>query len=300
MKKVFIIILILSIFILLTQEAMAGETGHYVCGVEGIKLGTVAPPGFYYKVYNVFYNTHTIKDNHGDQVHLRPDIQDYIMVHRPIWVTKKKILGANYFATLLIPFAYADFKVRETGTSDSRWSYGDICFEFFGLSWNRQRWDGIFSLSVYMPTGEYSHRQPASLGKDFWSLMVSSGGTIYLDKNKLWALSALTRYEIHSRKRRDHVQPGQDFSLDWGLSRKVAGLWDIGITGYAHWQITDDSGQDVNWPKHIHDRVFALGPEISMYVPFLRVNCQLRHQVEFGAKDRSQGAIINISFTMMF
>ena len=57
MKKLFIIILLLSAYLLSTVNAMAGETGHYVCGVEGIKLGTVAPPGFYYKVYNVFYNT---------------------------------------------------------------------------------------------------------------------------------------------------------------------------------------------------------------------------------------------------
>ncbi len=279
---------------------MAGETGHYVCGVEGIKLGTVAPPGFYYKIYNVFYNTHAIKDNHGDLVHLRPDIQDYIMVHRPIWVTEYIILGGHYFTTLLLPFAYADFRIRETKTSDSRWSYGDMCFEFFGLSWNNQRWDGIFSLSVYMPTGGHSRYQPASLGKDFWTMMFSSGGTYFFDINKMWALSVLTRYEVHSRKHRDHVRPGQDFSLDWALSRKVAGLWDIGVTGYAHWQITDDRGRDANRFAHIHDRVFAAGPEVSMYVPFLRVTCQLRHQIEFGARDRSQGAITNMSFTMIF
>jgi len=46
MKKLFIIILLLSAYLLSTVNAMAGETGHYVCGVEGIKLGTVARRDF--------------------------------------------------------------------------------------------------------------------------------------------------------------------------------------------------------------------------------------------------------------
>lgn len=296
-----IIILLMGIGIMfIAKPALSGETGHYVCGVEGIKLGSVPSPGFYYKVYNVFYNTHAIKDNHGDLVHLRPDIQDYIMVHRPIWVTKKTLLGAHYFATVLIPFAYADFSIKGTGTRDSRWSYGDICFEFFGLSWNRKRFDALVSLAVYAPTGEHSRHQPASLGKDFWTFMVSSGGTFFLDQNRLWALSLLTRYEVHSTKHRQNIRPGQDLSVDWAVSRTFFTLWDIGITGYAHWQMTPDSGSDVNWTRHVHDRVFAAGPEIKMYVPFLRVIWQLRHQIEFGARDRSQGAITNISFTLIF
>ena len=56
----------------------------------------------------------------------------------------------------------------------------------------------------------------------------------------------------------------------------------------------------VVWDKNVHDRVFAIGPEVMVYVPFLRVKCQLRHQCEFSAKDRSQGAITNISFTILF
>jgi len=300
MRKYFIFMLLCAVSVLPDPEVLAGETGHYMCGTEGIKLGTIAPPGFYYKIYNVFYNTHAIKDNHGNQAHLRPDIQDYVMVHRPILITDKKILGGNYFATVLLPFAYADFRVKETGTSDSGWSYGDICFEFFGLAWHGQRWDSLCSLSIYVPTGEYSRRRPASLGKDFWTLMLSPGGTIYFDTNKTLALSALMRYEVHSKKKRDQVRPGQDLSIDWALSKKIANLWDVGIIGYAHWQITDDTGSGVTWDKHIHDRVFAAGPEVSVYVPFLRVQCQLRHQIEFGAQDRSQGSITTMSFTLIF
>ncbi|MCP4717781.1 MAG: hypothetical protein GY868_21865 [Deltaproteobacteria bacterium] len=300
MKKILLLILLWVSNIFSAGEAAAGETGHFICGVEGIRLGSAPPPGFYYKIYNVFYNTHTIKDNNGKQASMRPDIQDYVMVHRPIWVTRKKFLGANYYTTLLIPFAYADFKVKKAGISDRRWSNGDICFEFLGLAWHRKHRDSLFSMAAYLPTGEYSRHKPASLGKDFWTLLISYGDTFFLDKNRLWTASAMVRHELHSRKRRTHVRPGQVISLEWSLSRSFEKLWDLGIAGYAQWQITDDSGHDVTYPAGVHDRVFALGPELCIYIPFLRVRGQLRHQIEFGARDRSQGAITNISFTITF
>jgi len=300
LKKLFSIVLFWTLCFAAAGEAWAGETGHFVCGVEGLRLGTAPPPGFYYKIYNVFYNTHTIKDDHGDQVHLRPDVQDYIMVHRPILITKKKILGANYYITLFVPFAYVDFGVRKTNVSDNRWSYGDICFEFLGLAWHRKHHDTLFSLALYTPTGKYDRNKPASIGKDFYTLLVSYGETFFLDENKEWTLSAMVRYEFHSKKRQEHVHPGQDLDFEWSFGKSFGRLWDMGIAGYAHRQTTDDSGRDVTWSKHIHDRVFALGPEISIYLPFLKFKGQLRHQVEFGAKDRSQGAITTISFTIMF
>ena len=299
MQKAALLIVLIAVLAPACRPAVAGETGHYLPGTEGIKLATIPPPGFYYKIYNVFYNTHTIKDSRGN-AYLRPDIHDYVMVHRPIWVTGKTIFGGDFFLDVLIPFAYADFRIRDTGTRDSRWSLGDICFEFFGLAWHQARWDAMFSLAVYIPTGACSRRRPASLGKDFWTLLVSPGFTLYLDRDRTWAVSILFRYEVHSRKRKERVQPGQDFTFDWAVSKSLARLWDLGLCGYCHWQVTDDSGREVTWDRHVHDRVFALGPEVSVYVPFLRLKCQLRHQFEFGAKDRSQGAITNVSFTIIF
>lgn len=298
-KNVWICVLVMVCQVLMADFAAGGETGHYIPGTEGIKLATIPHPGWYYKVYNVFYNTHTIKDS-GGREYLRPDIQDYVMVHRPIWISPHTVCGGDYFMSLLLPFAYADFSVRNTGTRDSRWSLGDVCLEFFGLAWHRARWDAMTSLAVYIPTGTYSRRRPASLGKDFWTLLVSPGATVYLDDDKTWAASILLRYELHSRKRSESVRPGQDFTFDWGISKTLARLWDVGLTGYCHWQISDDRGRDVRWRAGVHDRVYALGPEVCVYIPFLKLKTQLRHQVEFGARDRSEGAITNVSFTIIF
>lgn len=277
----------------------AGETGHYIGGIEGIRLATAPPPGFYYKLYNVFYHSDTYRSYRGSR-QVRPDIQNFVMVHRPIWVTDKKILGADYIATILLPLTYADVSIREAQVKDKRWAVGDIAVEPLCLGWHRQRWDAMFSIAAYLPTGRQSRRKPALPGKEFWTLMVTAGPTLYLDKERTWSLSALMRYELHSKKRHEDIRPGQNISLDISLGKSIGRLWELGLCGYAQWQLTDDRGRDVNYNKCIHDRVFGLGPEISIYVPFLNLKFQIRNQVEFGARDRTEGLITNLSFTKIF
>ncbi len=130
--------------------------------------------------------------------------------------------------------------------------------------------------------------------------MISYGETFFVHQTKEWTLSAMIRYEFHSKKRSERIRPGQNCAFEWSAGKSIGKLWDLGITGYAHWQTTDDTGQDVFWETHVHDRVFAVGPEISIFIPFLKIKGQLRHQFEFGAKDRSQGEITTIAFTIMF
>lgn len=93
LKNSFPAVLVAAVFFLCAPATFAGETGHYVCGVEGIKVATIPPPGFYYKLYNVFYYCDTFKARRNSP-QARPDIQDFIMVHRPIWITNQKIFGA--------------------------------------------------------------------------------------------------------------------------------------------------------------------------------------------------------------
>ena len=71
-------------------------------------------------------------------------------------------------------------------------------------------------------------------------------------------------------------------------------------TGYCQWQITDDSGSDVTWDKDVHDRVFAAGPEVSVFIPFARFSCSLRALREFVAEDRPQGNVATLTLTKIF
>ncbi|MDM8567218.1 transporter [Candidatus Halobeggiatoa sp. HSG11] len=274
----------------------AGETGHYVNGVEGIKAASVPPPGLYYLMYNVFYNADSVMDQHGNELNIGFDASIYAMVNRFVWISDHKILGADYGMDMVVPLINTNVKVL--GNEDEQFGLGDIYIEPLILRWAKERYDISAAAGLYLPTGD--HGEPASPGKDFWTGMFTLGGTYYFDEDKTWSGSILARYEIHSEKDDVDVKPGNDFHFEWGIGKTVAPGLDLGITGYAQWQISDDSGSDVTWDKAVHDQVFAVGPEAKLFIPSLKSFVSFRSQWEFDAEDRSEGYAMCLTFIKMF
>lgn len=282
-------------------SAVADErTCHYVNGVEGIKAGTVPPQGFYYRMYNVFYTSDDYTDEDGDSLDIDFDLFVYAMANRFLWVTDKRVLGADFFMDAVVPLVYTDVEIGRLGIDDSKFGLGDVNVEPFGLSWYRDRYEASFGLSVYIPIGEYDKDEPASPGRDMWTGMLTLGGTYYFDTEKTWSASILARYEVHSQKDETDVRLGDDFHFEWGVGKTLAKIWDVGLTGFCHWQLTDDSGSDVSWDKSVHDRVYAIGPEVSVIIPTAKLIVSLRNQWEFAAEDRSEGNLTTLTVTKIF
>jgi len=294
--------LLIIVIILFTLSGIGhtGETGHYVNGLEGIKAATVPGPGLYYKIYNLLYNADELTDKDGNELDVNFDVSVFATAHRLIWVSPIKILGADYVADATIPFIYTDIEVKATGISDKAFALGDICIEPLSLCWHGSRYDAAFGLAAYLPVGKYDQNDAASPGKDFWTGMLTLGGTYYFDIKKTWSGSILSRYEIHSKKSKSDVKPGNDFHFEWGIGKTLAKNWDVGLAGYCQWQVTDDSGSDVSWDKSVHDRVWATGPEVSTFLPSLKFGISLRGLREFDAVDRSEGYVIDLNLTKIF
>lgn len=276
------------------------EKGHYVPGVEGIKAASLPPPGVYFRWYHAFYGANTLKDGNGDKLNIDFKVNVYAMANRLIWITDKKFLGANFGMDVLVPFIRTDLKIGAMGLADNKFSLGDIYFEPFLLSWHGPLYDAGFGVGFYAPTGQYDKTKPASAGQDFWTTMITFGVTRYFDTAKTWSFSILDRYEINSEKSETKVKPGQDFLFEWGLAKNVRKFWDFGLSGYYLWQVTGDSGADVYWDTKVHDRVFSLGPEASVFIMKAKAFLSLRTQWEFAARDRTEGHITTITFTKIF
>jgi hypothetical protein len=287
----------LGIAVVFFGTAFAGETGHYVNGVEGIKAATLPPPGFYYRLYNVYYDADELTDEDGDALDVGLDIGVYALVNRFVWISNTKILGADFGADVIIPLVYTDIEIKASGVEDDEFGLGDIAIEPFVLSWHGTRHDASFGLAVYVPTGETD--EPASPGKDFWTALITLGGTYYLDVEKTWSASLLARYEIHSEKDDTDVRPGNDFHFEWGIGKTLARIWDVGLAGYCQWQVTDDSGSDAR-DKSVHDRIFAVGPEVTVFIPPAKSFLSLRSLWEFEAIDRTEGQAIALTLTRAF
>jgi len=113
--------------LIISFPVYAGETGHYVNGVEGIKAASIPPPGFYYLMYNAFYNADTLMDEQGDELNIGFDASIYAMANRFVWISDRKVLGADYGMSALVPFINADIKIL--GTEDEQFELGDIYVE---------------------------------------------------------------------------------------------------------------------------------------------------------------------------
>lgn len=285
--------------LLCVSTAMAAANNHYVNGVEGIKGGSVPPPGFYYKMYNVYYHADENNDQSGDALPIDFDVDVFAIANRFIWVTDKTFLGANFFIDAIIPLIHTDLEIGALGINDSDTSIGDICIEPLGLAWHGAQYDAAASLALYLPTGHFDINDPVNNGKGFYSFMLTFGGTYYFDADRTWSASFLGRYEVHTDKEDVDLTPGNDFHFEWGIGKSFAKVWEAGIAGYSQWQVSDDSGSDaVN--KGVHDQVHAIGPEVSVFIPSFKVGVNLRALFEYGAKDRTEGNVITLTITKIF
>jgi hypothetical protein len=280
-------------------------TGNqYISGVEGLKGGSLPPPGFYWRMYNAYYRADDLKDAAGDNVPIDFDIDVYAMANRLLWVSDIKLLGGNYFASAIIPFVNTDVAITIPGSpvviADDRFGLGDVDIDFFNLVWRGRQWEAGFGLSFFAPTGKYSPQEPASPGKGMWSGMATLAGTYYMDTDKTWAASVLGRYEIHGEQDDRNVTYGDDLHFEWGVSKTLARILDIGLCGYCQWQTTDDHGSDVTWDRDVHDRGVAVGPEVSAFIPPAGAIVSLRTQWELAVRDRTEGHMSCLTITKFF
>lgn len=280
--------------------AWAGETGHYPLASKGILGSSLPPPGYYLEMFHIFYRADTVRNRHSRRVHNDFKLRSFAYAHKFIHITGKKLLGADYGWAILVPLVYTDVQAGRAGLHDSGFSLGDIFLEPIILGWHGPRYDIAFSLSAFAPVGKYDRKRPSTAGKGFWSFMFTIGATVYFDDAKTWHLSVLTRTETHTRKRHTDIRPGNNFSLEWGLGKRLLPGFDLGISGYCQWQFTRDSGSDVTWDRDTRDRAFSVGPEVHYLFKKPKLHCILRAQKEFGVVDRPSGLVFALVATKLF
>lgn len=265
-------------------------TGHYPPGSEGLKAATLPPPGLYFRDYNCFYYADRFPGGPRDF-----KAWAYVNAARLLWITRFKILGADYGADLLLPFGYSE--VAAPGLADKEYSVGDIYFAPVVLSWHPKRFDFAVSYGFWAPSGNYSPEIPARLGKGFWSHMFTAGATWYPDDAKKWSLSILSRYEIQTEDTDFDITPGNAYTMEWGIGRTVVGTLDVGAVGYWQLQTTRDSGTGASG---VEDHVVGLGPEVGGVIPKAGIIATLRYLREFEARDRPEGNTVTLTLTKRF
>ena len=293
---------------LLAGVAVAGDTEHYVNGVEGLKCASVPPPGIYFRNYEVWYHATQVKDPNGDNLFIpdpgtRPGFKVDVLatVNRGIWVTDKikDYIGCDYGVHGLVPVISEHLEMSRLGVDDTSTGVGDLMFSPVLLSWHKKRFDLSFDYELYIPTGDrHQPRNLASLGKEFWTNLFTFGGTVYMDEKKTWTFSLLSRYEIHSEQHNTHVTPGNDFHFEWGVGKAFKEGFEVGPVGYCQWRVTNDTGPGAT--EFSRNRVYAAGVEGNYMIKSIGLGVVLRWEREFAARNRSEGMITTLNFNKRF
>ncbi|MFZ1074622.1 MAG: transporter [Verrucomicrobiia bacterium] len=272
----------------------AQPSAQYVPGSEGIKGASLPPPGVYARDYNYFYWAGQFNGPSGNDARVpNADVFTYASIPRVIWITGTKFLGGYVGVDALLPLV--DQHVRAGGFDGTTFGVGD----FFGegtLSWHLKQFDFAVGSGVWAPTGDSAPPPTTRIGAGYWTFMQTAGATWYIDEEKTWAVSALNRYEFSTEQRDTDVIPGQAYTLEWGVSKTVAKVVDLGAVGYYQQQVNPNSGE--SWSSR--NRVAAVGPEVSVAFPKQMLFASLRYNYEFMAESRAQGNAVTLTLTKRF
>lgn len=268
----------------------AQPTAHYAPGVEGIKAASLPPPGIYFRDYNYFYTADQLNDASGNKNGPADlDLLIYANLPRVLWITDTKFLGGFVGVDGFLPIFEKQASANTPGGpfSGNTLGIGDLYAEGT-LSWHLKQFDFAVASGVDAPTGDSPDSPGPSTkpGLGYWTFMQTAGATWYLDEGKTWAVSALNRYEFNTRQRHTDISPGQAYTLEWGVSKTVAKVVDLGAVGYYQQKVTTDSGTGASKER---DRVAAVGPEINIAFPKQMLFLSLRYNYEFMAESRAQG-----------
>ena len=247
------------------------------------------------------------------------------------WTTPFKILGANYGLMIDIPFsavygsgnASLDLAAQRFGffeqnitrnasaaagaSSSASFNIADIYVEPINFGWHLPQLDILASFGFFAPTGSYSADKAVNNGLGRWAEMFGLGAVVYLDADRSWSVSAMTRYLTHQGQEGADVRVGDNFVLEWGVGKTfrpeswkpaVAQL-DTGVVGYAQWQVTDNHGSDIPPPlRGIRSNIFGVGAEIAATTKIGRFFA--RYVFEFGAKNAPEGQVFLFGWAALY
>ncbi|WP_367870944.1 transporter [Luteolibacter sp. Populi] len=318
----------------------AGEIGHFAPGVLNIRDFAMPEPGFYGVLYNYGYSTDQLNDARGNEINsvhigrgpgpgvtlgVDVDVDVYAISPTFIWVSDCEIFGAKYGAYIAPSFSNTSIGASlttQTGSGrradDSQFGIGDLFVQPLWLGWSQPHFDFTLGYGFYAPIGKYDTETVTfpvigpltveaadNIGYGFWTHQLQGAATWYPWADKRMAISTALTYEVHGEKDDFDLRPGQNLTLNWGvsqflpLSKDQQLLLEVGPAGYSSWQITDDSGSDAaTFP--VKDSVHAVGGQLGLtYVPW-NAALNFHYFYEFSAEDRFEGQSVGLNFAMKF
>jgi hypothetical protein len=295
---------VLALILAISSQAAAQYRPTYLPGLIGLDAGSQAPPGIYLANINYIYPTDVIKNDNGDNIN-RPGISVTAFMEAVAfaYVTNVKIFGGNLGGQVLIPWMRNRIELNSLDAKPGL-GYSDTLWQPLQIGWHKERADFVVGYLIAFPTG----RQFPASGLDQIEHVLQAGTTVHLDKAKSWAAAAMFSVSFDQTKQHKDITVGRTGTVEWGVGKTfmhkvnnpIPVVWKLGVIGYGQFKITGDSGSGIPPVlRGFKDRVFAIGPEFNILLPWTGTIIDVRYSKEFGARVRTEGQAISISITQV-
>ncbi len=298
------------------QKGFSQMKGDRLLGGIGLDAGSQAPAETFSLLVPVyFYDASSLKNASGNKI-AEPNFNMFLTGVGGSYVSKLKILGGNYGATVLLPFAQNVIQGNNVN-SKSSFAYSDTYFQPFQLGWKTKVADFVFSYGMYIPTGKYEYGGSSNAGLGMFTNEFQTGTTLRLDPKGSIAFSSLFSYEIHNDKKGTDIKPGDIFTIEGGLgktwytfngTKMPTSIIKAGLVYYMQFKATED---DLPAPGIINpyansiylpgkDHVYSLGLESNVLLTKSRMLLGVRWFDEFSAVNRFQGNTFFVTIAHVF
>ncbi len=284
--------------LMLSHGARAdGEFGQKILGTIGLDAGSQPEEGVYFGDRFVYLTGDRLNDRTGKALPIKGLDSNAFANVFALAGTLKLDDGPYLTAAFGVPIAGINIKSEIPYTLVDREGLGDLFIEPLKLGWRLPGVDITSSYSIYAPTGQLNRR---GLNQPQWVQQVSAGGTVFFDDERSFRLSALTSYNIYGKKVNIDLTRGDSVQIQGGLGGRFFKLLDVGLAGYAMWQVAADTGTALpESAKGLSEYAIGLGPEVGVTIPQLRAKLTARYEWDIEARSRLDGQVLMVSLTML-
>lgn len=283
-----------------TESASAQLNIPVVRGDNGLKSGSQAPPGFFLTGLVYFYDANEIIDGDGRSFN-RVGVDQRLAGAALTYVSKKKFLGGNYAASVVLPLLNVAIDTPQSGAKTGL-GYSDTYVQPLQLGWHKKRYDALVGYGLFIPTGRFTAGASDNHGLGMWSHELSAGVTVYPDEKKQWNVATNAYYNIQSHIKGTDRKAGNVLSLEGGVGRTFCkGLCTAGVDYYTQWKVTNDKFPNVPAGFLSKHRYYGIGPEINAVIPISAKTLaifKLTYYQEFGNRVATQGSSVIMSVTL--
>jgi len=277
-------------------SAQVADLGHRLPGGIGLDAGSQADQGLYIGDRVAWFASDTVKNRSGATVPIPGfDLDAYAEV---LGVTGVVRIGSVYAGMgFAVPVARISVSADQPQASVDRFGLADTLLEPLRVGARLHRCDVVAAYSLYVPTGQIAQQ---GVGRPQWAHQISAGGTVFGDDHRGLRASALASYVINHRKLDIDIRRGDTFQIQGGAGTRILRIVDLGVAGYALWQVTDDTGSALPAPlRGTRERAFGLGPELDVALPPLASRLTARFEWDLDGRARPIGTILVVGITVV-